>query len=84
MAKNKIMAFALGRSAEEEHAPGLSELSDRVNGNVGLFFTHEPKASVLQWCVPVWIALSTDRPSAYAARLGGCSWTLARGCVVGA
>jgi len=53
MAKNKIMAFALGRSAEEEHAPGLSELSNRVNGNVGLFFTHEPKANVVQWCVVV-------------------------------
>ncbi|KAG4097124.1 ribosomal protein L10-domain-containing protein [Neocallimastix lanati (nom. inval.)] len=37
--KNKIMAKALGNTAEEEYKPNLSKLAERLVGNVGLLFT---------------------------------------------
>ena len=41
------MAVALGRSAEDEHRPGLSEIAERLVGNVGLLFTTRSKDKVV-------------------------------------
>ncbi|ORX49755.1 hypothetical protein BCR36DRAFT_353523 [Piromyces finnis] len=47
--KNKIMAKALGTTAEEEYKPNLSKLAERLVGNVGLLFTDAPPMEVQQY-----------------------------------
>ena len=38
--KTKVMAKALGTTAEDEHMPGLGGLSGYLKGDVGLLFTN--------------------------------------------
>lgn len=40
--KTKVMAKALGSSAEDEKMPGLGSLSGWLKGSVGLLFTNRP------------------------------------------
>lgn len=47
--KNKVVAFALGRSVEEEYQPNLHKLSKRLIGQMGLLFTNKKKAEVLEY-----------------------------------
>lgn len=47
--KTKVMAKALGMTAEEEHLPGLSQLSKYLVGNVGLVFTNRDPAEILEY-----------------------------------
>eukprot|EP00040_Diaphanoeca_grandis_P005782 m.34522 g.34522 ORF g.34522 m.34522 type:complete len:220 (-) comp16988_c0_seq1:100-759(-) len=49
LAKTKIMAVALGRTAEEEHMPGLHKLSMHLTGSTGLFFTNTEHSQVTKW-----------------------------------
>eukprot|EP01136_Pigoraptor_vietnamica_P006957 Opistho-1_new@40558 len=49
LGKNKVMAVALGRSEEDEHAPNIHKLSERLVGNVGLLFTNRPREEVDSW-----------------------------------
>eukprot|EP01137_Pigoraptor_chileana_P007624 Opistho-2@53448 len=49
LGKNKVMAVALGRTPEDEHAPNLHKLSERVVGNVGLLFTNRSRDEVKEW-----------------------------------
>jgi len=39
MGSTKVLQVALGRSAADEYGANLSQLSGRIIGNVGLFFT---------------------------------------------
>ena len=47
--KNKVMSLALGRTIENEYKENLHQISNRLVGDVGLFFTNESKESVLKW-----------------------------------
>jgi len=47
--KTKVMAKALGLSAEEEYQPGLHKLADMVEGIVGLLFTNRDAKEVLEY-----------------------------------
>ncbi|CAH7671171.1 ribosomal protein L10-domain-containing protein [Phakopsora pachyrhizi] len=47
--KNALMRIGLGVKVEDEHLPGLSELSNLIEGNVGLLFTDESPRVVLDW-----------------------------------
>jgi len=47
--KNKVMSIALGRTKEDEYKEKLHEISKRLKGNVGLFFTNKPKDEVVRW-----------------------------------
>ena len=48
MASNKVLKVALGKSEVDEQEEGLHRLSERVSGNVGLFFTTLPRSEVEQ------------------------------------
>ena len=43
------MSLALGRTIENEYKENLHQISNRLVGDVGLFFTNESKESVLKW-----------------------------------
>ncbi|XP_013383453.1 mRNA turnover protein 4 homolog [Lingula anatina] len=47
--KNKVMALALGRTAEDEYRDDLHLLSKRLRGQMGLLFTNQSKKEVLEW-----------------------------------
>ncbi|KAM3422903.1 Ribosome assembly factor mrt4 [Cercospora zeina] len=47
--KTKVMAKALGSAPEDEHAPGLSKLTEHLAGNVGLLFTNHAPEEVLEF-----------------------------------
>ena len=44
--KNGVMAFALGRDAASEKAPGLHKISNELKGQCGLMFTNLDKKAV--------------------------------------
>ncbi|XP_017790032.1 PREDICTED: mRNA turnover protein 4 homolog [Habropoda laboriosa] len=47
--KNKVIAFALGKSSENEITEGLHNLSMTLRGQCGLLFTNRSKKKVLKW-----------------------------------
>ncbi|KAI9840746.1 MAG: mRNA turnover and ribosome assembly protein [Sclerophora amabilis] len=47
--KTKVMAKALGSSAEDEYEENLSQLSKHLTGNVGLLFTSRDPASIITY-----------------------------------
>lgn len=47
--KNKIIALAFGKSAEDEIADGICKLSQELKGQCGLLFTNRTKKQVVQW-----------------------------------
>nr|ASF90228.1 hypothetical protein SPAR01817 [Bartheletia paradoxa] len=47
--RNRVMALALGTTPEDEHLTGISGIANRLEGNVGLFFTSEPREKVEAW-----------------------------------
>lgn len=47
--KTKVMAKALGTTAEDEHAPGLGRLSGYLQGSVGLLCTNRAPQEVLEF-----------------------------------
>lgn len=47
--KTKVMAKALGMSATDEHAPGLSKLTGFLKGNVGLLCTNIVPEEVVEY-----------------------------------
>lgn len=47
MGSTGVLQVALGRSAADEYGANLSELSRRIVGNVGLFFTKLPREEVM-------------------------------------
>ncbi|KAJ1030350.1 hypothetical protein NDA16_001260 [Ustilago loliicola] len=47
--KLKVLALALGMSEEEEVRTGISGISQRLSGDVGLLFTESPPAEVIDW-----------------------------------
>jgi mRNA turnover protein 4 len=47
--RNRVLATALGRSEAEEYREGLSSLAKLLRGNVGLFFTNQPRGDVISW-----------------------------------
>ena len=46
MGSNKVLQVALGRDASDEYKQNISELSNRIRGRIGLFFTKLPHAEV--------------------------------------
>ena len=46
MGSTGVLQVALGRTAADEYGANLSELSRRIVGNVGLFFTKLPREEV--------------------------------------
>jgi len=49
LGKNKVMALALGRSAEEEIADNLHKVTQFLAGQKGLLFTNQTKEEVLEY-----------------------------------
>ncbi|SNX81631.1 related to MRT4 - mRNA turnover 4 [Melanopsichium pennsylvanicum] len=47
--KLKVLALALGMTEEEEVRIGISGISQRLSGDVGLLFTESPPAEVIDW-----------------------------------
>lgn len=47
--KLKVLALALGMTEEEEVRTGISGISQRLSGDVGLLFTESSPAEVLDW-----------------------------------
>jgi len=47
--KNKIMAMALGRFAEEEYKPNLHKIGKRIKGQRALLFSSRSTEDVLSW-----------------------------------
>lgn len=47
--KTKVMAKALGHTAEEEHLPGLHKLAPYLVGDVGLLFTSQRPEEVIEF-----------------------------------
>ncbi|CAO1629146.1 unnamed protein product [Sympodiomycopsis kandeliae] len=47
--KNRVMAKAMGENTETELKKGLSGISQRLTGSVGLLFTDSPPAEVSDW-----------------------------------
>ncbi|EGC36781.1 hypothetical protein DICPUDRAFT_31349, partial [Dictyostelium purpureum] len=47
--KNKVLAYGLGKSEEDELKTGLHKLSEHLEGECGLFFTNEPREKVLEY-----------------------------------
>lgn len=47
--KNRVMQLALGRTEAEEYREGLSNVAERLRGNVGLLFTNRAQEEVLEW-----------------------------------
>lgn len=48
MGSNKVLKVALGREESDEYKQNISELSNRIRGKIGLFFTRLPQQEVLQ------------------------------------
>nr|CAG4645747.1 EOG090X0BJA [Lynceus sp. MCZ IZ 141354] len=49
LGKNRVMALALGRGAEDEVKENVSEISKRLRGQCGLLFSNEPKETILKF-----------------------------------
>lgn len=48
LGSNKVMQVALGKGESDEHKTGLHELSERLRGPCGLFFTSLPREEVVK------------------------------------
>lgn len=46
--KNKVMAYALGKSAQEEIHNNLHKLAMKIEGQCGLLFTNRPVDNVIE------------------------------------
>ncbi|XP_059483826.1 mRNA turnover protein 4 homolog [Neocloeon triangulifer] len=49
LGKNKVMAIALGRTAEEESQPNIHHLANTIQGQCGILFTNKKKDEVIEW-----------------------------------
>lgn len=49
LGKNRVMALALGPTVETEQHKGLSELAQRITGQVGIFMTNEKPKKVTDY-----------------------------------
>jgi len=47
--RTRVMAFALGTTADTECRAGIHALSSHLTGSVGLFFTDTPPAETIEW-----------------------------------
>ncbi|KAL3161869.1 hypothetical protein ABBQ38_008959 [Trebouxia sp. C0009 RCD-2024] len=47
MGSNKVLQVALGRQESDEYKQNISELSNRIRGKIGLFFTKLPQPEVI-------------------------------------
>ena len=58
MGSTRILQVAMGRTEADEYKANLSQLTERVRGNVGLFFTklprHEARATCTAACCSCW------------------------------
>lgn len=49
--KNKVMQVALGKTSDDEVAPGLHEVSECLLGDCGVMFSNQPLDEVLGYDV---------------------------------
>ena len=59
MGNTRVLQVAMGRTEADEYKANLSQLTERVRGNVGLFFTklpwHEASPHTCRLCLAaVW------------------------------
>ncbi|XP_050443476.1 mRNA turnover protein 4 homolog [Adelges cooleyi] len=47
--KNKVMAYALGKTAQDEIHSNLHKLAQKIEGQCGLLFTNKPVDKVIEW-----------------------------------
>lgn len=47
--KNKVMAVALGKSADDEYKDNVHLVSAELKGQTGLLFTNKTKQEVQRW-----------------------------------
>ncbi|KAH0536632.1 hypothetical protein FGG08_006500 [Glutinoglossum americanum] len=47
--KTKVMAKALGTTPDDEYQQNLAQLSKRLEGDVGLFFTNQPAQAAIEY-----------------------------------
>jgi len=47
--KNKVIAYALGRTVEDEMAENIHKISKKLINEVGILFTNKSKEEVLEW-----------------------------------
>ncbi len=53
MGSNKVLQVALGREESDEYKQNISEVSNRIRGKIGLFFTKLPQDEVVYLGWPV-------------------------------
>ena len=46
--KNKVIAYALGRTVEDEMAENIHKISEKLINEVGILFTNKSKEEVLE------------------------------------
>ena len=49
--KNKVIAYALGRTVEDEQAENVHKISNKLVNEVGILFTNKSKEDVLEWVI---------------------------------
>lgn len=73
MGSNKVLQVALGKTPADELRTGLSQISAKLAGHVGLLFTRMAKDEVRRFVVGAWsLGLSVD------SVLNGNHWRLAK------
>lgn len=74
MGKNKIIALAFGKTKAEEKKPGLHELTKRIRGNCGLFFSDADAKEVQTYFEGV-----SEKNFARSGALATATFTLPKG-----
>ena len=57
MGSTRVLQVAMGRTEADEYKANLSQLTERVRGNVGLFFTKLPRHEARQGHVHIPLLL---------------------------
>lgn len=65
MGSNKVLKVALGREESDEYKQNISELSNRIRGKIGLFFTKLPQHEVDHFGIQPILALLLNGPLHY-------------------
>lgn len=81
MGSNKVLQVALGRDETDEYKQNISELSNRIRGKIGLFFTKLSHAEASQDSIFTTFLPSWDLPMLLTSSSGdaaACKCTLSQ------